>query len=59
MTLSDSALEKRREYYRQYRERNRERYNEAARRWRSKPENKIKIQEYNQQYWERKAEEEQ
>lgn len=59
MTLSDQALEKRREYYRQYREKNRERYNQIARNWRAKPENKLKIQSYNQQYWERKAEEEQ
>lgn len=57
--LSDEALEARRKYYKEYREKNRERYNQTAKEWRSKPENKEKIKGYQQKYWEKKLKEEQ
>jgi len=56
--LSEIAAEAKREYYRRYREKNRERYNQTARNWRAKPENKAKIKQYQIEYWERKAKEE-
>lgn len=55
MDLTEEALEKKREYYRQYRQRNRERYNEIARNWRSKSENKMKIKQYNKLYYKTKV----
>lgn len=56
MSLSELAKEQKREYYRQYREKNRERYNQTARAWRIN--NKEKVKQYQADYWERKAKEE-
>lgn len=56
MSLSELAKEQKREYYRQYREKNRERYNQTAREWRAN--NKEKVKQYQADYWDRKANEE-
>lgn len=45
---SPEALEARREYRRQYER-------EYRRNWRQKPENRLKVKEYEHRYWERKA----
>ncbi|MCC5910157.1 MAG: hypothetical protein JJT76_06935 [Clostridiaceae bacterium] len=47
------ASEVKKEYYRKYREENKEKLNEYKRQWRA--ENPEKTREYNQRYWERKA----
>ena len=53
MALSEEAKAVKREYYREYRKKNRERLNAYLRRWRS--ENAEKLRGYVQQYWERKV----
>lgn len=55
MELTDKAKEARREYKRQWREKNREHLKEYHREWRE--ENKGKINEYNRRYWEKIAQE--
>lgn len=51
--LDENAREQRREYMRHYREKNRERINENARRWRA--ENPEKVRVYIERYWARKS----
>ncbi|MCU7712993.1 hypothetical protein OK414_29435 [Priestia sp. JV24] len=53
MSLSELAKEQKRAYYREYREKNRERYNQRAREWRAN--NKDKVKQYQKDYWERKS----
>lgn len=57
MSLSEEAKAARREYQRRWREKNKERIAKTYKEWRSKPENKQKIKEYQKRYWERKAQE--
>lgn len=45
--MDQAALEAKREYQREY-----------ARKWRARPENKQKIKEYKNRYWQKKAYEE-
>ena len=52
-TLSVEAAEARRSYQREYRRINREKINNQRKNWRAK--NRDKVQQYNQDYWERKA----
>ena len=53
VALSEEAQALKREYYREYRKKNRERLNAYLRKWRS--ENAEKLRQYEQQYWERKV----
>lgn len=53
--MSSEAKMARREYMRQWREKNKEHYNEYMRKWKAK--NKDKVKQYNKEYWERKAKE--
>jgi len=53
--LDKLAKEAQREYKRRWDKNNRERINKYHREWRSKPENKKKIREYNRRYWRKKA----
>lgn len=55
MALSEEAIEKQREYYRQYYKANKERIN--ARNRKRYHADKEKFKQYQQRYWERKAEE--
>ncbi len=52
--MTNEAAKVKREYHQQYRKKNRERLNEYKRRWRA--EHPEKTRQYNQSYWERKAE---
>jgi DnaJ-domain-containing protein 1 len=54
--LKDAAAAKR-EYARKWKEQNRDKVNAYHKKWREKPENKKKIQEYNERYWTKKAQE--
>lgn len=51
--MSVQAQEARRDYKRRYRIRNREKINRQQRKWRAN--NPDKVQQYNREYWERKA----
>lgn len=51
--MNEEAQNAQREYQRAYREANRERINEAAREWRKKNPEKIKL--YRERYWLKKA----
>ena len=51
--MSVEAIETRRIYQREYRRKNREKINIQRKNWRA--ENRDKVQQYNQEYWERKA----
>lgn len=54
MKEDDERLKEiKREYYRDWREKNRDRYNAYQRQWREK--NRQKVAEYNQRYWENKV----
>ena len=53
-TLSAEPLEARRAYQREYRQRNRERINSQKREWNT--ENRDRIRQYNERYWQRVAE---
>lgn len=53
MNLSEEAQAVKREYYREYRKKNRERLNEYLRQWRAAHSEKLR--QYDQQYWERKV----
>ena len=53
MKLSEEAKKKRKEYKRQWREKNKNHISEYAKQWREK--NPDKIQEYEKRFWERKA----
>lgn len=48
-----TAVEIKRNYYRVYREKNRERIKEVNKQWREN--NKEKLKRYNQNYWNKKA----
>lgn len=52
--MTAEAAEARRNYQRKYRHRNRDRINGQRKNWRA--ENRDKVQRYNREYWERKAE---
>lgn len=52
-TMSAEAVEVRRNYQREYRRKNQAKINAKRREWRA--DNRDKVQQYNQQYWERKA----
>lgn len=54
MGMTQEAAEARRNYQRDYRHRNRDRINSRRKQWCA--ENRDKVREYNQSYWERKAE---
>lgn len=54
MTMTAEAVEARKAYQREYRRRNRDKINSQRKNWRV--ENRNKIQQYNREYWERKAE---
>lgn len=56
MNLSKEALEKKRQYAREWRSKNKKRVSEYNKKWRS--ENKDKVVEYNHRFWEKKAAEE-
>ncbi len=51
--VTDDAAKMKREYHRQYQKKNKEKLNDYVRKWRS--ENPDKVRQYNQSYWERKA----
>lgn len=51
--MTNEALEMRKAYVREYRERNRERINRRQREWRAR--NPERLKELREQYWERKA----
>lgn len=51
--LTIQAQEARRNYQREYRRRNRDKINSQRKNWRA--ENRDKVQQYNREYWERKA----
>jgi hypothetical protein len=51
--MTDEAARVKREYYQKYQQENRERLNKYQREWRAK--NPDKVREYNQRYWEKKA----
>ena len=53
MEMNEKALEKKREYARQYRERNREKINAKNREWRALHPDRVK--EYARRYWEKQA----
>lgn len=53
MGMTMEAQEARKNYWRQYRSRNREKINSQRRAWGSR--NRDKVKEYQQKYWERKA----
>ena len=53
MEMNDKALQKRREYARQYRERNREKINAQNKEWRALHPDRVK--EYGRRYWEKQA----
>lgn len=52
--MNDLAEKLQREYYREYRQKNRERINAYNRQWRK--ENPEKTKEYQERYWKKKAE---
>ena len=56
MTMTAEAVEARKAYQREYRRRNRDRINSQRKNWRA--ENRDKVQRYNREYWERRAEKE-
>ena len=56
MNLTDEAIKARRNYSRQWREKNRDRIRAYSAAWREK--NRDRLKEYNNAYWERKAEQE-
>lgn len=51
--MSAEAIEARKAYQREYRRRNRDKINSQRKNWRA--ENRDKVQQYNREYWERKA----
>jgi hypothetical protein len=51
--MTDEAARVKRKYYQKYQQENRERLNKYQREWRAK--NPDKVREYNQRYWEKKA----
>lgn len=51
--MSAEAVEARRAYQREYLRKNREKINSQRKNWRA--ENREKVQQYNREYWERKA----
>ena len=51
--MTDEAKEKRRDYMRNYQEAHRDKLKKYLRKWRS--ENPTKVREYEQRYWEKKA----
>lgn len=53
MTMTAEAVEARKAYQREYRRRNRDKINSQRKNWRA--ENRDKVQQYNREYWERKA----
>ena len=53
MGMTQEAAEARRNYQREYRHRNRDRINSRRKQWRA--ENRDKVREYNESYWERRA----
>ena len=60
MALSEEAKRARREYWRKYFEEHpeqREKQNARRREWGKKPENKVKLKKYTEDFWERKARE--
>jgi hypothetical protein len=48
-----TAKDIKREYYKQYREKNKDRIKETYKKWRDN--NKDKVKQYNQNYWNKKA----
>lgn len=54
--MSEAAKEARRQYYREWREKNREHYNSYLNNW--KKRNKDKVRAYEAKKWERRAERE-
>lgn len=52
--LTMQAQEARRNYQREYRRRNRDKINSQRKNWRA--ENRDRVQQYNREYWERRAE---
>lgn len=48
-----TAKDIKREYYKQYREKNKDRIKETYKKWRDN--NKDKVKQYNQSYWNKKA----
>lgn len=52
-TMSAEAVEVRRNYQREYRRKNQAKINAKRREWRA--DNRDKVQQYNREYWERKA----
>lgn len=53
MGMTQEAAEARRNYQREYRRKNRDKINNQRKNWRA--ENRDKVQQYNREYWERKA----
>lgn len=53
--LENKIKEAKREYYRKYREENREKINQRHREWSNSPEGKEKRKQARQRYWEKKA----
>lgn len=51
--LTLQAQEARRNYQREYRRKNRDKINSQRKNWRA--DNRDKVQQYNREYWERKA----
>lgn len=56
MALSQEALDKKREYQRRWREKNKDHINSYMKEW--VKNNPDKVQQYQENYWERKAKEE-
>ena len=53
MAMTAGAIEARRKYYREYRAKNRRRYNAYSKTWRENNPEKIRM--YKKRYWEKKA----
>ena len=54
VAMSAEAVEARKAYQREYRRRNRDKINSRRKNWRA--ENRDRVRQYNQEYWERRTE---
>lgn len=55
VTAEELAAQYRKEYYREYRARNKDKFNEYSKQWRAEHPDKVK--QYNETYWMKKAKE--